>query len=66
MLSEDKKMLDHLVKEYSTIEMLGALALAFREHRDTLSDLGLKERVLELSETAEMILDIRDTLREFE
>lgn len=62
MLQEDEQVLVSLVKSYPPAEVLSALASAFREHRDELSDLGINDRAKELSEVAELVGEIRDVL----
>jgi hypothetical protein len=64
MLQDDKKMLLSLVKEYSAVDMLSALVSAFREHRDDLSDLGLKEQARVFSDAAELVGEIRDVMKD--
>ncbi len=64
MLQDDKKVLASLVKEYSAVDMLSALVSAFREHRDDLSDLGLKDQAREFSDAAELVGEIRDVMKD--
>jgi hypothetical protein len=53
-----------LVKEYPAAEVLSELIAAFREHRDNLSDLGIKDKAKEYSEIAELVGEIRDVLED--
>lgn len=64
MLQEDKKVLVSLVKSYPPADFLSALVSAFREHRDELSDLGIKDKAKELSEVAELVGEIRDVMED--
>jgi len=64
MLQDDKKVLESLVKEYSAVEMLSALVATFREHRDNLSDLGLKEQAKDFAVAAELVGEIRDVMKD--
>ena len=64
MFKEDKTALVNIVKMYPPAEVLSALVSAFREHRDQLSDLGIKDRAKELSEVAELVGEIRDVLED--
>jgi hypothetical protein len=64
MLQEDKKVLVSLVKSYPPKEILSALVSVFREHRDELSDLGIKDKAKELSEVAELVGEIRDVMED--
>jgi hypothetical protein len=64
MFKEDKKALVEMVKLYPPAEILSDLVFAFRAHRDTLSDLGIKDRAKELSEVAELVGEIRDVLED--
>ena len=64
MFKEDKKALVEMVKLYPPAEILSDLVSAFRDHRDTLSDLGIKDRAKELSEVAELVGEIRDVLED--
>jgi len=64
LLQEDKKVLVNLVKAYPPAEVLSALVSAFREHRDELSDLGIKDKAKVLSEVAELVGEIRDVMED--
>lgn len=64
MLQEDKKVLVSLVKSYPPADVLSALISAFREHRDELSDLGIKDKAKHLSEVAELVGEIRDAMED--
>ncbi len=64
LLQDDEKVLVSLVKSYPPAVILSALASAFREHRDELSDLGIKDKAKELSEVAELIREIRDVMED--
>lgn len=64
MLQNDKKVLVSLVKSYPPADILSALVSAFREHRDELSDLGIRDRAKELSEVAELVGEIRDVMKD--
>lgn len=64
LLQEDKKVLVNLVKAYPPAEVLSALISAFREHRDELSDLGIKDKAKVLSEVAELVGEIRDVMED--
>lgn len=64
MLQEDQKVLVDLVKSYPPADILSALVSAFREHRDELSDLGIKDKAKELSEVAELVGEIRDVMED--
>jgi hypothetical protein len=66
MLQDDKKVLASLVKEYSAAEMLSALVSAFREHRDNLSDMGLKDQARNFADAAELVGEIRDVMTDAE
>lgn len=62
MLQKDKMVLAALVKEYPAVDVLSALVVAFREHRDNLSDLGIKDKAQEYSAVAELVAEARDGL----
>ena len=62
MLDQDKKMLKELLVEYSAIEVIAELVIAFRDRRDDLSDMGLKEQALDYAEAASLISEIRDVM----
>lgn len=64
LLQEDNKVLVSLVKSYPPADLLSALVSAFREHRDELSDLGIKDKAKELSEVAELVGEIRDVMED--
>lgn len=64
LLQEDKKVLVSLVKSYPPADLLSALVSAFREHRDELSDLGIKDKAKVLSEVAELVGEIRDVMED--
>jgi len=64
LLQDDEKVLVSLVKSYPPAEILSALVSAFREHRDELSDLGIKDKAKELSEIAELVGEIRDVMED--
>jgi hypothetical protein len=59
MLEKDEQVLNSLVKEYSAKEMIAALAQAFRDHRDDLSDLGLKDQAIEYAEVADLLGEVK-------
>jgi hypothetical protein len=62
MLQEDEQVLVSLVKSYPPADILSALVSAFREHRDELSDMGIKDRAKELAEVADLVGEIRDVM----
>lgn len=62
MLQKDKMALAALVQDYPAVDILSALVVAFREHRDSLSDLGIKDKAQEYSAVAELVAEARDGL----
>jgi len=62
MLDQDKKMLKELLVEYSAIEVIAELVTTFRERRDDLSDMGLKELARDYAEAASLMSEIRDVM----
>lgn len=64
LLQDDEQVLVSLVRAYPPADILSALVSAFREHRDELSDLGIKDKAKELSEVAELVGEIRDVMED--
>lgn len=66
MLDQDRALLMSLVKEYSAVEIIAELVSALRDHRDDLSDMGLKEKAHDYAEAAELLSEIRDVMLDAE
>lgn len=63
MIENDQELLLSLVKEYSAKDMVSALATAFKDHADGISDLGLKEQAVEYAEASELLDELIDVIQ---
>ena len=66
MLDQDKEMLKQILANYTAVEVVSDLVSLFRNHRDNLSDLGLKDQAKDYAEAASLLSRVRDVMLDAE
>lgn len=64
MLQEDKNTLKMLVKEYSLVEVVRALAQVALAEADDLSDMSLKDKASVMADNADLLLEVTSDMTE--
>jgi hypothetical protein len=63
-MSQNEKMLMSLIREEGVKGAVASLATALSAYADEMSDLGLKEKVFEASEMADILRDAKDAFED--